>query len=607
MKKIFSFIIFFSVVFANAQHTTPNNFVGTPDSAVLKIKIFKFNQYNSVDTIVLDTSQKHIELFDNYTQDLVPVVNLGQIATPSLPLVFANRINFDGFIFLSPYKNYLLDPKSSFYFQNNNPFTDLTYLDGPKIREEQNLNAIHTQSFRNDSVNVGLRFNMMTAMNIADNKSNSSINKLSAWYARKFKNYNLFVSIYSNKIKRIENGGIIDTMPNFDPTNSLTFFLKEEPANIILYRGYYINHSYNLTKSIKARHIFQYSRISKTFIENNMNAFLGAPQLSNFQTYDSIGLRSFDNTFNLSIDKKNKIGISFTNRIQRAYYFRGYFYNLNGIFLTDNFLSGNIQNFAIGNLTLSALGNFHFIQRKAGDFDGKFELKYFFTDSLYFVFNQSFKKETPDYFLDYYNGNYQSWQNDFGDIISFTATARFISKKYHFEIGADYRQYTNYIYFDSLISPNQVNSTINVNTLWLHKSFYFGPFVTDLNGYWQQTNANYVLNIPEFVASGSFYLDVPLVKGALALNLGLNASFTSSFYAYAYSPSIGAYYQNFKTETGKYPVIDLFLTGKIKSAIIILRFDHANAWLLQNYYQTTEHYHLYHHYLRFGVRWWFKN
>lgn len=608
MKRIISFIIFFTVVFANAQQITPLNIAEPPDSAVLKVTIYKFNQFNTVDTLTLDTTQKHIELFDNFTQDLVPVVNLGQIATPSLPLVFANRKNFDDFVFLSPYHNFLLDPKTSVYFKNNNPYTDLAFLDGPKIREEQNLNVIHTQSFRNDSVNLGLRFNMMTAMNIADNKSNSSINKLSAWYARKFKNYNLFVSIYSNKIKRIENGGIIDTLSEFDPTNSITFFLKsEEPANIILYRGYYINHSYNLATNIKVRHIFQYMRISKTFIENQLHEALGTPQLSNSKSYDSIGLRSFDNTFNLSFDKKNKVGISFTNRIQRAYYFRGYFFNLSGELLSDNYLSANIQNFSLGNLTLSALGNFHFIQRKAGDFDEKSELKYFFTDSLYFIFNQSFKKETPDYFLDYYNGNYQSWQNDFSDIISLTAMARFISKKYHFEIGADYRQYTNYIYFDSLISPNQVNSTINVKTLWLRKSFYFGPFVTDLNGYWQQTNANDVLNIPEFVTSGSFYLDVPFAKGALNINLGLNAYFTSSFFAYAYSPSIGTYYQNFKTETGKYPVVDVFLTGKVKSAIIILRFDHANAWLLQNYYQTTEHYHLYHHYLRFGVRWWFKN
>jgi len=609
MKKFLSFVIFFSAFFAHGQQNFPQNSIPIPDSSFLNIKILKFNDFHSIDTLTLDTNQCHIELFDSYTQDLVPVVNLGQKATPTLPLVFANRTTFDDFVFLNPYKNFLFDPQKSAYYTLNNPYTDLSYLDGPKIREEQNLKAIHSQSFRSDSVNLGLFFNMMTAMNIADNKTNSSISKLGVWYARKFNNYNLYVSIYSNKIKRIENGGIIDTSATFEPLSSLTFFLKSEPLNVILYRGYYVNQSYNLTNTIKVRHIFQYSRISKTFSENEeeLNELFGAPRLSSVKSYDSIGVRSFDNTFNIMLDKKYKIGVSFTNRLQRAFYFKGYFYNLNGQFLTDNFVSGTIQDFTVGRLKLSALGNFHFIQRKAGDFDIKSDLSYHFSDSIYLLFNQTFKKTTPDYFLDYYNGNYQAWNNNFDDIISLTTSARFVVEKFHVELGADYRQYSNYIYFDSLINPSQVYSTINVKTLWLRKSFYFGSFAADLNGYWQQTNSNNVLNIPEFVASGSFYLDAPFAKGALDLNVGINASYVSSFYAYAYSPSIGTYYQNFNTKTGNYPVIDVFLSAKIKSAIIIVRFDHANALLLNKFYQTTEHYHFYHHYFRLGARWWFRN
>lgn len=607
MKKIIVFILFFNVFLSFSQQNNLHNFGSIPDSSFLDVEIYKFNEYNTVDTLSMDTVQRHLELADNYIKDNLPVVNLGQIATPTLPLVFAKRSNFNDFLFLNPYKNFLFDPNNSSYYKLNNPLTKFTYLDGPKLKEEQFLDAIHTQSFKDDSVNLGLYFNMMTAMNIADNKSNSSVNKLSVWYTRKFKNYQFYASIYSNKIKRIENGGIIDTSDGFDPTNSLTFFIKDEPSNIILYRGIYFNQSYNLTKSIKARHIFKYSQISKTFSENNLNDILGLPNLSNDKSYDSVGVRSFDNTFNITLDRASKVGVSFTNRFQRAFYFKGYFYNLNGVFLTDNFISGSIQNFKVGNLKLSALGNFHFVQRKAGDFEQKATMSYNFSDSTYIIINQSFNKETPDYFLDFYNGNYQSWENDFKDIVSLTTSARFVVEKFHFEIGADYRQYTNYIYFDSLINPSQFNSTINVRTLWLRKSFYIGAFVTDLNGYWQQTNANNVLNIPEFVTSGSFYFDFPFAKGALNLNVGINAYYTSKFYAYAYSPSIGTFYQNFNTQTGNYPVIDVFLTGKIKSAIIILRFDHANAQLLQTYYQTTEHYHLYYRYLRFGVKWWFKN
>ena len=56
-----------------------------------------------------------------------------------------------------------------------------------------------------------------------------------------------------------------------------------------------------------------------------------------------------------------------------------------------------------------------------------------------------------------------------------------------------------------------------------------------------------------------------------------------------------------------YPIANVFVSGKIKSAIIIVRFDHADAMLLYPFYSNTEHYHLPYHYLRVGVKWWFKN
>ncbi len=604
MKKFIVFVIFFNAIFVFAQNIdTAKSFSGT-DTVVLRVTKYQFNDYFSVDTLGIDTVQKNIEIYDKYTKNFIPVINLGQIATPSVSVIYKDRSNFNEFNFLTPYNDFLLNPQKSYYYKNNNPYTDFSYFYGPKAKEEQNLKVVHSQTF-NDSVNVGVRFYMKAAINLQGSQENSSINNLSVWYRRQFKNYNLYASIYSNKVKRIENGGIVDTNSNFDPTSPLQFYISNQVANVLTYRGYYLNQSYNLSKNTTLRHIFQYSRIGRTFIEEKPNSLFGNTQLSDVQTHDSTGIRSFDNTFNIDIN--NKFGLAYTNKIRSFYYFKGYFYNLNGVFDTDNFLSIYANNYKFGNFNLSSLFQMHFTGRNTGNIDLKSNLKYHFTDSVFIAVNQSFKQQSPDYFYEHYNGNYQSWENNFSNLTTLSFSAKFIALKPHFEIGAAYNLINNYIYFDSLISPQQILTPINIQTLWVKKSFYISHFVVDFGGYWQTTNNIELLNIPEYVATGSFYFDFSLAKDALHLNVGVNSYYTSKFFAYAYSPTIGNFYQSNKIETGNYPMADIFLTARIKSAYILVRFDHANAWLLRSYYETTEHYHLYYRYLRFGVRWWFKN
>jgi hypothetical protein len=146
-----------------------------------------------------------------------------------------------------------------------------------------------------------------------------------------------------------------------------------------------------------------------------------------------------------------------------------------------------------------------------------------------------------------------------------------------------------------------------VLTAYAKKTFHFFPFASDLVAYYQKSSNSLVTNIPEIVAAGSFYLDIPLFQKALLLNLGLNVSYTSNFYQYGYSPSLGIIYNDYKTMIGNYPIVDLFMSAKIKTAIIIVRIDHADGYFLQPFYATTAHYHLQMFSLRFGARWWFRN
>ena len=612
MKKIFFLIFILSSLHVFSQN------IQQADSSKLIVDIYQFNDYYSLDTFGIDTIQRHIELFDSYNNSLLPIINLGQIGTPSLPIVFSQRTEFEDFMFLNPYNEYLLKPEKLFFYKTNNPYTDIKYIGSSKIYEQQNLDFLHTQSINNS--NFGVKYEMITARNLATDNENSSINKLNVWYYQRIKKYSFYSSIFSNKIKRPENGGVSDTTSS----SEYNTFLLQNSNNVMAYRGFYFNQSFDFSKKIKIRHIFNYSKIYRTFLESKPNKILGIPQLSDAKTYDSTGITSYDNTVNFFF--KNKIanlGVSYTNKMQTMYFFRGFMYNLSGDFFADNFVTVSATDFKNSFFSANIIGKYHITSRKSGDFSISSNQRIIFdADStqniIVLTLKEDFITSSPGYFYENYNGNFDSWQNSFERIKNFNFTAILNFNKINLEIGGDYRVYDNYIYFDTLAMPQQISNKLYIRTAWLKKTFYLKPFVADINLFWQKTNNQEIVNIPEYIAAGSIYADFSAFKNAAHLNLGININYTSKFYLYNYRPTTGVFYNQNDFLTGNFPVANLFMTAKIKNAIIIVRFDNFSALkydfeaapteaLSEVHYGTVGRYYLSNFYLRFGVRWWFRN
>ncbi|MEA3451949.1 MAG: putative porin, partial [Bacteroidota bacterium] len=178
---------------------------------------------------------------------------------------------------------------------------------------------------------------------------------------------------------------------------------------------------------------------------------------------------------------------------------------------------------------------------------------------------------------------------------------------FNLKFGGDFRQIKNYTYFDTLSLPAQDTNLLTIKTLYLKKTFNFKPFVLDLNLYYQLVNNQDVLHIPQYSAYASFFTDFSLFKGALLINFGVDTYYYSKFNTYRYNPSLGMFYLANNRISGNYPIFNIFLSGKIKSATVIVRLDNAAGWLLNPYHETVEHYHISDFYIRFGVHWWFKN
>ncbi|MBN2892685.1 MAG: hypothetical protein JXL97_12525 [Bacteroidales bacterium] len=609
MKKLFLIILLFCSFNLFSQS------IPTPDSLKLIVEIYHFNDYNSIDTFGIDTSQRHIEIFETPGKSLLPIINLGQIGTPSLPIIFAQRSNFEDFMFLDPYIDFLLKPEELNYYKTNNPYTDFKYIGASKIIEQQTLSFIHTQTFGEN--NFGLKYEMLTAKDLSSDNQNSSINNLNLWYHKTYKKYDIYAGIFSNKIKKLENGGVIDTpVYNYEAPS----YILDNANNVLIYRGLYLNQKYSLSDKFKFRHIFNYKKLSKTFFENSLNNDLGTPMLSSKETYDSVGIISYENTIDAQfLNNLAVLDLSFTNKLQRFYYFRGFLYDLKGEFHTDNVLKLSVSKLKLSTFFFSnTIAEYHLTERKSGDY--KLNSQQFIKlgqadSSIVFSFEETIEKQRPGYFYEHYNGNYDYWINSFEKINNFSLTGKINLNKYHFEIGGDFRQYNNYIYFDSVAQPQQLSEKLTITTLWAKKTFYFGPFVSDLNFYWQKSNQPQKVNIPEYIGAGSLYANFPVFKKAANINIGVNLTYTSAFYMYSYKASTGVFYLKNGRLTGTYPFVNLFFTAKVKTAIIILRFDNAtalrydfdNSIIIPQEYSTVENYLTSKFYLRFGVRWWFRN
>jgi hypothetical protein len=614
MKKIIVILLILQNVALFSQNIpTGNNqsqddkYFLESDTLHLKATIIEQNQYGSTDSLGIDTVQRHIELYEDYEKDDLPYINLGQTGTPSLPMVFMLRENYETFMFLNPYIKYLKPIDDFIYYKTNAPYTKFKYMGGVKLKEEQFLDFVHTQT-PSRFKNWGIRYKMLTPTDLADPGKTSGINFLSTWYHQQIKAYNIYFAISSFKIRRLENGGIVDTTENFK--DNIIYYINNQVRNYIKYNTIFFKQSYQLNYKYQIGHTLKYSTIKKIFVEKTPNlSYFGPSHITNALSYDSTGLRSFDNTLFFNWHTIGDITFSYTNSLKRYYYFRGFLYNLKGEFDADNYFNISLHNCLINRFYFKAKTQLHFTDRNAGNIiissTERFYIDKKFQD--YFQIKTLIKNTSPNYFYDNYNGNYKYWQNNFYNQQKISLNAELNIKTMHLKFGGNIEQLKNYIYFDYRALPRQDSDRFIVSTAYIRKSFRFRPFVLDLNFYYQYTNADSILHLPQYVASSSLYMDFGVAKDALHINMGANIYYYSQFLTYAYEPSIGMFYLDNKRASGGLPIVNLFITGKIKSAILIFRMDNVIGWLLYPYQETVEHYHYQDFFFRMGVQWWFKN
>lgn len=222
----------------------------------------------------------------------------------------------------------------------------------------------------------------------------------------------------------------------------------------------------------------------------------------------------------------------------------------------------------------------------------------------YIKANIEISDKEPDIFLKRYYSNHFKWDNNFEKEKWFMLGGIIGADKWKFQAGYNIARINNFIYFDNTALPKQ-SSGVTITSAFIQKEFKLGHFYSTNRVVWQAYDNKEVINLPAFSVFSSLFFEYELVKKVLNARLGANVSFRTKFYADAYSPATGQFYNQKVKKIGDYPVVDVFADFKWKRAIIFLKFEHINQGMPNNEYFSALHYPLNQRIFKFGVSWIF--
>jgi hypothetical protein len=114
-----------------------------------------------------------------------------------------------------------------------------------------------------------------------------------------------------------------------------------------------------------------------------------------------------------------------------------------------------------------------------------------------------------------------------------------------------------------------------------------------------------VIRLPQFVTNHSLYYEDKWFSKVMDIQVGIDVSFYTLYYADAYMPALGLYYLQNGKEIGNYPFVDFFFNMKVKHANIFFKSEHVNSGLMGAIYYLAPHIPAPDRSIKVGIRWMF--
>ena len=216
------------------------------------------------------------------------------------------------------------------------------------------------------------------------------------------------------------------------------------------------------------------------------------------------------------------------------------------------------------------------------------------------------KLKTPDFYQQHFYSNHFRWENDFSKLSTTKVHATLDIPRWQLKAEVGYALLANQVYYDTLGVVRQHGNAESVFTVGLTKNFAFGPVHLDNTALVQLSSNQNVLPLPTLALNLRWYLQFNIIDPkVLQLQLGLNARYTTYWYAPSYNPVTGTFTTQNKERYGNCPVFDVFINAQWKKCCIFVKLENAgNGWPMQRKdYFTAHHYIQTSRAIKIGVSW----
>lgn len=554
---------------------------------------------------LVDTSQTNFHRWSYVDKSWGKLVDLGNLGTASRQLFFQPKQRVGADLGFHAYDAYMLKAEDIRYYDTKSPFTDMTYILGGR---SQDILRFHFTQNINPRLNLGFGVQRFTS-----NKQYGTFSALGS-EANLAKNWNfhfhgsyfskggkyLLLSHFRHMNHQVkEQGGVMPDSTElgidwykYDGNARLTDLTRSwERRN-----HYYLYHQYKLVNGFQVFHEAEYAKTINRYQDSDPlvgRSFGVYPQLKfdTTQIFQEIHYGIFENKVGL---KGELSGFNYRATLRQRFYrmngdvqrgnsegntYTTYktplkFENIIGLWLSY-YLKDSTQH-------LTAEGE-HLIGR---DFKLKGELSTKWVRAGYQTIFWS-----PDLLMQNYVSNVLQWQNDF-DLMGANTIYGSIPikhRKFEFVPEIQYHLLTKYLYYDEQGSAKQADNVINLLRVGLNTRWESGRFNFAGMGYVSTTDHKNIIKMPGVFASGQITFDFTYAK-AMDVQLGVAATYRSSYYADAYMPLTQQFYLNNDFLVDRYAVADVFANLRIKRVRLMLKMSHINQGLFVPGYYVTPGY-----------------
>ena len=578
---------------------------------------------------------------------------LGIAGSPVQDFDYSKRTSAENVIFYEALESWSYNPATLPMYNTKTPYTELGYsggIFGTNQKVEENVHVLTTQNIL-PSWNVMITFDRFGAKGILDREDTK--NKNFAFGTNYLgKKYLMHAGYIYNTVIRQENGGLVhnsqieDVSSDVD-TKGLDISLISAESSVRKHSAFIDQQFripfYFMQKWFKRKDVTDTLAVSDSVSaatadtatvirdENVTTAFIG--HSSEFSTYrriydDKISdepgrafyndrfyydpVNSHDSLRTLRLENKlfvrlqpwaqeavvSKLDVGIGDRLttyakpEPSYLHTPGSDRWNTVYLYAG-VDGKIKKYVSWNAT----GHYSLLGTEAGDFDvsanGVFSVYPFRRhreSPINLTVNFKTSLTEPGYYVQHLHTNHYLWDNEFKKISDTRIKGSLGIPLWKLNLSAAYGLLGNGIYFDEEGIVRQSDRVANVLSLEFDKEFVLWRFHLDHRLLFQMSSDKTVANVPAFSANLRYYIQLPIGKGAMDMQIGANAWYNTPWYAPGWNPVLGVFHNQNEREYGNFPFVDAFVNMRWQRAIIFLKVENVLMGVPSRSFFGADHY-----------------